>query len=250
MEFRETLLADRPDFQRRYDDMIAAKDRVAIDDEDSLGRAGDLIKMYRKAGQHIDQAHTEVKRPYLEAGRAADAEKNRLKEPLSAAANDVTGKMNAFLAKREAEARAERERIAAEQRAAAERAAAAERERQRAEEVARRAAAEAASEEERKAAQKRADEAAAEAEKAMQEAALAPAAPVKAEPIRSDAGSTVSGRQVWNSEVEDYTKAFHKVKTDPKVREAIDAAVSRLVRAGTREINGVRIWPTVQAVAR
>lgn len=250
MEFREALLADRPDFQQRYDDMLAAKDRVTVDDEDSLGRAGDLIKLYRAAGQHIDQAHTAVKRPYLEAGRAADAEKNRLKEPLSAASAAVNAQMNAFYAKREAEAKAERERVAAEQRAAAERAAAAERDRARAEEEARRAAAEATSEDERKAAEERAAAAAAEAERAMQEASLAPSAAAKSEPVRSDAGATVSGKQVWNSQVEDYTKAFHKVKTDPKVREAIDAAVARQVRAGTREITGVRIWPTVQAVAR
>lgn len=250
MEFREALLEDRPDFQTRYDNMLAAKDRVEVEDDDSLGRAGDLIKLYRAAGQHIDQAHTVVKRPYLEAGRAADAEKNRLKEPLGEATRAVNDKMNAFLAKREAEARAERERIAAEQRAAAERAAAAERERARAEEEARRAASEAISEDERRAAEERAAAAAAEAERAMQGAALAPAAAAKTEPVRSDAGATVSGKQEWLSRVDDYDVAYIAVSDDAKVREAVEKAVARRVRAGARTIAGVTIWPVAKANVR
>jgi hypothetical protein len=84
----------------------------------------------------------------------------------------------------------------------------------------------------------------------MRAAALAPAAGKGAEPVRSDAGSTVSTREVWNSEVQDFAKAFKSVKSNPKVQEAISAAVAGLVRAGQREIAGVRIWPTQQAVAR
>ena len=37
------------------------------------------------------------------------------------------------------------------------------------------------------------------------------------------------------------------MKDDPKVREAIDAAVKRLVKAGKRELVGVRIWPVAKA---
>lgn len=84
----------------------------------------------------------------------------------------------------------------------------------------------------------------------MADAALAAAPVGKAEPVRSDTGSTISGRTVWQSQVEDYAKAMKAVKSDPKVREAIDAAVQRLVKAGQREIPGTRIWSTTQAVAR
>jgi predicted nucleic acid-binding protein len=117
----------------------------------------------------------------------------------------------------------------------------------RAEQEAAEAARSAASEEERNAAIDRAAEAAREAEEAMAAAALAPAAPTRSEPVRSDAGATVSGKQEWRSEVEDYAKAFRAVKDDAKVREAIDAAAARLVRAGKREIPGVRIWPVAKA---
>ena len=37
------------------------------------------------------------------------------------------------------------------------------------------------------------------------------------------------------------------VSDNPKVREAIDKAVAGLVRAGKREIEGVRIWPVAKA---
>lgn len=211
MEFRDQLLSDRPDFMQVYDALIAAADRAKAEDDETLGKCGDLVKRYRAAANHIDECHKGVKAPYLEAGRACDAEKNRLRGPIDEAARKVNALMNAYVAKREAEVRAERDRIAAEERAAA--------------------------------------DAAREAGEG-EVAALAPAAPKKVEPVRSDGGATVSTREVWNSRVDDYAKAMKAVKSDPKVKEAIDAAVARLVRAGQREIAGVTIWSTQQAVAR
>lgn len=248
--FREALLADRPEFEQRLADLEAAADRVEIADDDSYGRAGAFIKQMRAAADHISEAHKTAKEPYLTAGRAVDAAKNVLISRLDTAKGKVQPKMNQYAADREARERAERERIAAEQRRLAEAAAEAERERQRAEREAQEAAAAATNEEERRAAEERAAAARAAAEEAMAEAALAPAAPTKAEPVRSDYGSTISSKQVWNSAVEDYTKALRHVRSDPKVKEAIDAAIARLVRAGQRELTGVRIWPTTQAVSR
>lgn len=246
-EFRAELLRERPDFLDRFENAIAAAERAVANDDETLGRCGDLVKLYRACDSHITTTHKTVKQPHLDAGRLCDAEKNALTERLAAAKRKVESVANTFVAKREAEARAERERIAAEERAAAERAAAAERERIRAEQEAAEAARNAASEEERNAAIDRAAEAAREAEEAMKAAALAPAAPSRSEPVRSDAGATVSGKQEWKCEVEDYSKAFRAVKDDAKVREAIDAAAARLVRAGKREIPGVRIWAVAKA---
>lgn len=210
-EFRDELLRDRPDFMQRYEDILAASKRVAVTDDETLGKAGDLIKIIRAAGDHVTVTHKTVKQPYLDGGRAADAEKNALLGNLEDARSSVNGLMNEFMSRRAAAERAERERREAEERAAA--------------------------------------QAAAEAGEG-EAVPLAAAAPAKPQPVRSDAGSTVSGREVWNCQVEDYAKAYRKVKTDPKVQQAIDAAIGRLVRAGQREIPGVRIWPTTQAVAR
>jgi len=261
MEFREALLSDRPDFITRMESAIAAVDRgIVLDDkgklqlatesEEMLGKAGDLEKILRACDGYISDTHKMVKQPYLEGGRAVDAEKNRLTGPVTDARSKLRDGMNAFMAKREAERRAEEARVAAEQRAAQEAADRAAREAREAEEAAQKAARDAKTEEEREAARLAAADAQAKAEEAIAAAPLAAAAPARTEPIRSDAGATVSGKTVWNSEVEDFTKAFKAVKSNPKVQEAISTAIAGLVRAGTREIPGVRIWSTVQAVAR
>ena len=250
MEFREALLSERPDFMVRMEGAVAAVDRAEVVDDETLGKAGDLAKILRACESYVAEVHKAVKEPHLARSRACDAEKNALTSKITVARSRLADVMNAFMAKREAERRAEEMRRAAEARAAAEAAAKAEREAREAEMAAQRAMAEAANEAEREAAAARAAEAQREAEQRMADAALAAAPVGKAEPIRSDTGATISGRTVWQSEVEDYVKAMKAVKSDPKVREAIDAAVQRLVKAGQREIPGTRIWSTTQAVAR
>ncbi len=250
MEFREALLSERPDFLVRMESAVEAVGRAEVVDDETLGKAGDLAKILRACEAYVAEVHKAVKEPHLARSRACDAEKNALTGKITVARSRLADVMNAFMAKREAERRAEEMRRAAEARAAAEAAAKAEREAREAELAAQRAMAEAANEAEREAAAARAAEAQREAEQRMADAALAAAPVGKAEPVRSDTGSTISGRTVWQSQVEDYAKAMKAVKSDPKVREAIDAAVQRLVKAGQREIPGTRIWSTTQAVAR
>lgn len=247
LEFREALLSERPDFLTRFEQLIAAADRAKASDDETLGKCGDLVNAYRQCGDHVTKIHKAVKAPHREAGLLIDAEKNALTDRLNEAIARVRSVGDAFVADRDAKIKAERDRIAAEQRAAAERSAAAERERERAEREAAQEIANAANEQDRQAAQARADEAARAAEVAMSAAALAPAAPEKPEPVRSDEGATVSSKQEWKSEVTDYTVAFMAVEDNPKVREAIDKAIAGLVRAGKRQVEGVRIWPVAKA---
>lgn len=251
-EFRDALLSDRPDFIVRMEGALGAIDRVpeTIEDEETLGRAGDLDKILRACDAHVTETHRAVKEPHLARGRACDAEKNKLIARISDARFVLRDRMNGFMAKREAERRAEEARRAAEARAAAEAAARAEREAREAEEAAARAVADAANAEQRADAEARAAAAAQEAERKIAEAALAAAPVARAEPVRSDAGSTVSGRKVWQSEVTDYQLAFMAVEDNPKVREAIDKAIAGLVKAGKRSIDGVKVWEAISAVAR
>ncbi len=209
--FREELLRDRPNFEDIVERIVEAADRVVVDDQDSYARAGDFIKRCRAAEQHIDQAHKAAKAPYLEAGRAVDAAKNEMMGQVGDAKLKAQDAANRYAAKVAAEERAERERAEAEARAAA---------------------------------------AAAQGSEEGEVAELAAAPARKPAPVRSDAGTTISTKSVWNSKVVDYTKAFKAAKSDPKVKEAIDAAIARQVRAGIREIPGVEIWETQQAVAR
>ena len=234
MEFRDALIGERPDFMERYDQIIDSESRVEINDDTDLGKAGDLINMYRAAGKFIGETHEALKKPYLEGGRAVDAEKKRLLGPIEEVREKVQGKMNAFAAKKAARERAERQEREAEERRQA---------------LAARAAEEAAEKRRREAE---------EAGKPVEEdappppppVAVAPTASTTRGPTRSDAGSTVSSRSVWNSKVDDYTVAFIAVEDNEKVREAIDKAIAAQVRAGKRTIEGVSIWETAQAVAR
>lgn len=247
IEFKEELLRERPDFLDVMNRYIAAADRATATDDETLGRCGDLVKGYRACLAHIDATHRTVKEPYLKGGRLVDAERKALAERVEEAKRRVEKIGDDFVAKRDAERKAEQERIAAEQRAAAEKAAEAERQRLAAEAEAERLRQEAASEEDRLAAEKAAEEARAKAEEAMSAAPLAAATRDDDRLVRSDAGATVGGKQEWQSQVTDYEVAFIHVSDNPRVREAIDKAIASLVRAGKRKLDGVRIWPVAKA---
>lgn len=250
MEFREALLSERPDFEDRMAASIAAVGRAVVNDDETLGKAGDLERILRACEGHITETHKAVKEPYLAGGRAVDAEKNRLVEKITPARMKLRDMMNGYLAEKQARERAAEQKRLAEARAAAEAAARTEREAREAEEAAARAVAEAKTAEERANAEALAVAAAIEAEEKMAQAQLAAAPAARSEPVRSDAGATVSGRKVWVSEVQDYTLAFIEVEDNPKVREAIDKAIAALVKAGKRTIPGTKVWEEIQAVAR
>jgi len=225
-EFREALLTERADFMAKLDDLLGkvnpdpekpedlgAVHRAVCKDEDTLGRCGTLRKALRSAEQLVEAVHVAVKRPYLEAGRAVDAEKNALMARIGAGRDRVQRLMDDYAdeqlqerRKREAEALAERQKLEAL------------------------------------------------AKEHNLEAALPPVAPEPARtaPIRSDGGATVSFGVEHISTVEDYAKAFKKVKDNAKVREAIDAAIQKLVKdaKGKIEIPGVRIAERAKTSAR
>jgi hypothetical protein len=225
--YREELLKDRPDFMQRVADMEAAVERVEVTDDTTASRAGDFIKMTRQAVQHAEKAHATAKKPYLDAGRAVDSAKNDIVARLDKIRTAIQPKLNTFVAQREAEARARREAEAAEARRQADEARAAEELRREA-----------------------SDANDAEAMEQVPVMATPVAAAARPEPLRSDAGTTVSGRKVWQSEVTDYAAAFANVSDNQKVREAIDKACASLVKAGKRELEGVRIWEETQAGVR
>lgn len=214
-QFLEKLLdGDRAKFLQRLDEIEGAADRVEVKDDETLGRAGDMMRIVRAAEKHVGDTHVAVKAPFLTAGRICDAEKNALVGRLAAVRSKVEGRMNGYVAdKRRQEIEEQRK---------------AEDERRRLEELAR---------------------------ENNLEAALPPPpapAPSRPEPVRSDAGATVSTGVEYVSTVEDYAKAFRKVKDDASVREAIDKAIQRIVKTtkGQTAISGVRIDECARALAR
>ena len=218
VEFREALLADKPDFLAVLDRYLGAEGgegavhRAVATNDDELGLCAQVVKNLRVAEQHVEAVHKVAKQPYLDGGRLVDAEKNSLMTRIRDGKSLVQGIMDAYAAKK----------LAAEREEARKR----DEERRRLEELAR---------------------------ANNLEQALPPAepAPVRTGPIRSDSGATVSLGTEWNSVVEDYPKAFKAVKQDAKVKEAIDAAIKRLVKTTKgAPIAGVRIWESVKTQAR
>lgn len=212
-QFRKSLLIAKPDFDARLEQIEAAADRVEVNDDETLGRAGDMVRIIRATDKLVADTHVAVKAPYLAAGRVCDSEKNALAGRLSTARGKVEAHMNRYAQeKRAAELEAQ---IRADE------------ERRRLEELAR--------------------------ENDLEEALPPPvAAPSRPESVRSDGGATVSTTVEYVSTVEDYAKAFRKVKDDAAVREAIDKAIQRIVKQtkGQTAIPGVRIDERAKALAR
>lgn len=224
LEFREALLADHPDFLTLLDRYLGAGtpnaedykpgavDRAKCESDDDLAGCGKVDKALRAAQQHVEAIHKAVKEPYLTAGRLVDAEKNALLARITAGRFAIGDMMNRYAAEQRRKEREEAQRIEAERR--------------RLEELAR--------------------------ENNVDTSFIPPPQPVanKVEPLRSD-GVAVSTTTEWLCQVEDYVKAFRKVKDDAKVREAIDAAIKRIVKATKGQpIPGVRVWEGVKASAR
>lgn len=235
-EFREALLTERADFMVLLDNLLGVGDpnsedykpgavqRAKCTDAETLGKCGELVKKLRAADQLVTRIHTEVKAPYLLASQLCDAEKRAFAGRISAGKVAVEDLQNTYLRGEQQKAReAELERQAeiAKQNA----------ERRRLEELAR---------------ENNIDPA------VIPVAAPPPPPPVRAEPVRSDGGATVSAQKEWKSEVEDWLKAFKHVKTDANVRDAIAKAIQREVKAtkGAKAIPGVRIYEDVKASNR
>jgi len=228
LEFREALIELEADFFKVLETYVGVTDAETGEHKNGqvdiakcandvqLGKCGEVVNTLRKLGQRVEAAHKQVKEPYLLGGRLVDAERRALMSRIEDGGNRVQGLMNKYAAdKREEERKA---RVKAEE------------ERCRLEELAR---------------------------ENNLEAALPPveaAPPVKTEPVRSLGGATVSVSTEWQSEVTDYAKAFKHVKNDAKVREAIDAAIKRLVKAtkgnNGKELAGVIMREGVKAGAR
>lgn len=228
MEFRDVLLGERADFMVKLDQLLGkvnpdpekASDlgsvhRAKCEDDDQLGRCGELIKQLRMCEQLVDDAHKVVKKPYWDAGKAADAEKNALVNRILTGRQRVQQLMDDYAAEQLRKRRQKEAEDAAEL--------------------------------------KRQQEQAREnGEEAVAPAPAPAPAPVRQEPIRSDGGATVSLGTEFVSTVTDYAKAFRKVKDNAKVREAIDAAIQKLVKEtkGKLEIPGVTITERAKTSAR
>jgi hypothetical protein len=220
LEFVEDL--EREGLTARIQELCESAGRVPeITSEAIAGKVGDLCKLARDVEKRVADAREKHNRPLLSAQRSLKGKADGLLHPLVVAISDVRGRLNGFMA--------EQARIADEKR-------------RKAEEEARRIREE----------QERQAREAAEAGRPAPEP-IVTVEPVKvAEPVaRGDLGARVGTRTVWKHEIEvPIAKLPKGILENEKVRAAVDQVIGSMVRSGTREIKGVRIWSEQEAAVR
>ncbi len=221
-----TLADKHKDLVTRAEELAAAAAKVpaTIEDEATQAKVGDLAKLIMAVSSKAKSAHKAEKEPHLEAGRAVDAFfLAGIVKPMDELKIGLEKKSTAFLRRREAE---ERERLAAIARAAAEEAA--------------KAAAAAATQED----VKTAVDLGVEARIAVQ-AAQAPVADLVR--TRGAMGSVTTARKEWFAEIEDLAAIpLDRIRSFLSVTE-VERAVKAYVKAGGRELPGVRIFEDIKA---
>ncbi len=213
----DDALRQREGFIDRIDALIAASERAIANDDETAGRCADLQRQISAAAKVVDGEREMVKRPYLEAGRAVDEAAKRHSVRLNGALQSVRGKIETYARQKLREQEQQRQREIEAQR------------------------------ERKRIAQEEAEKARAAGEPVPDPEPVAPAPPPPKPTlsVRGDYGSVASVQKVWKGEIEDWNKAFKAVSSNENVRDAVQKAVNALIRSGTREIKGVRIYEDV-----
>lgn len=232
---RDMLLASYTDLQGDVARVIASSQRapVAITDDETNGKFGDLVKIVIGVAKKAEEARKVEKEPFLRAGQEVDAFFNVIRDDLGTHKNALLSRQTTYLTEKE---RKERERQTEIARIAAEEAA-----RKLDEATSARAPEDAAT----------ALNEAVDAETRSAEAALAAnAKPADLVRTHGAMGSTSSLKAVWVYEITDRGKIPLDILRPYLPADAIDKAIAAYVKAGYRELHGVRIYETRKAVVR
>jgi hypothetical protein len=233
---KELLGTAYADLLVAVDEAVASAGRApdTISDDATLGKFGDLIRHLTKLGKDADKARKDEKEPFLTAGRDVDGFFNPLVGALDDAKRKLSKPHTAYLAAKEAEERAKRE--------AAEKSA-------REEEEARLRAAEAAQDSGNF---DEADKHLALASEAEARAVEAGANLKPAELVRtySSGGSVSTLKKEWTFAVESYDAVPLDTLRPYISTDAVDKAIRAFVKAGGRQLAGVRIYEAAKSMVR
>ena len=238
----DALRQDHADLIQRRDDLIAAFDRTpeSVDDEETAGKVQDFVKQIDAAVKRSEALRKDRKEPYLEGGRQVDGFFKGVSDPLAKASKSLKDRITVFLRRKadaERRAREEAERKAREE---AERAA---------KEAAERAEA-LANETDLAEAIEAEDEAIAAAEAARKAEKEAAAKAADLSRTRGEYGAVGSLRTTWAFEVLDIHELDLEAIRAHLPIQAVEQAIRSFVKAGGRELKGVRIFEETNAVVR
>jgi hypothetical protein len=238
---RDRLLDLHSALLRRRDQLLMASERVPdIDSDEVAAKVSDFIKQVMAASKAAEGARIAEKEPYLEGTRGVDGFFRQISDPLDKLKRTIESRLTLYLrakAERERREREERERLAREEEA---------RRRREAEEAERKLWDE-KSLKEAIDADKRAKEA--EADRiAAEKAAQAKAADLSR--TRGEYGAVSSLRTSWTFE-----RVYREELDLEALRmhlplEGIERAIRSFIKAGGRELRGVKIFETTDAVVR
>ena len=213
MDFEEQLRADG--LTDRIEQLVTSAGKVPESINQSIaGKIGDLIAMARTCRKAVEERRETHNRPLLNAQRALKGRADALLAPLDDAINGVKRSLDAYMAE-EARKTREAQRIADEQ---------------------------------ARIAREAADKAAREAAERNEPAPPPPPPVIEAahieQPVaRGDMGARVGTRAVWKFEREvPIAKLPKHLLENEKVAAAVDLVIASMIRTGTREIKGVRVW--------
>lgn len=238
---RERLRDEYPDLIRRKDDLLAAANRMPdVTDGEIAGKVSDFIVQLKACAKAADTARVGEKEPYLEGGRAVDGFFKSIISPLEEVEKKVKHSLTIYHREKEAEERRRRmeaERIAREEaeakRLEAEAAAKALRDQQSLDDAI--------------AADKAAKLAEADAVKAAQ---AAQAKPADLSRIRGEYGAVSSLRTDWVFDGLDRHQIDLEALRHHFTTAAVEAAIRAFIKAGGRQLPGVRIYETTTANVR
>lgn len=214
------------EIRQRTDELIAAADAwlqkvPEIGDEEMAGKASDFLSQLRGEHKAAKEQHKEEKQPHLDAGRLVDAAYKPVLTRLERAGNAIKALLTPWEIKKRTAADAARRKAEEDARKADEEAKAKAREAEKANTID---------------AKIKADEAAERAEAAQKDAEKD-----RYTGTTGEFGRTVALRTTYRGEIADWDAALAFYSTYPIVREAVEKAIARDIRAGTRVIPGVRI---------
>ena len=238
---RERLQDEYSALIKRANELIGAEMRMPpIGDETAARQVSDFIKQIGACMKVADACRVDEKEPYLDGGRGIDGFFKAISDPLASAKRRVESALTNYLRRKEAEERQRREAAALQARMEEER------QRREAEEAAAKIR-----DEQTLAAAIAAEQAAkatsADAEKA-ERAATVNAAELSR--TRGEYGAVSSLRTYWVFSDLDRASLDLEALRPHLSTDSLERAVSSFVRAGGRELRGVRIHEQTSAVVR
>jgi hypothetical protein len=229
----DRLTAEAATLTKRRDELLAACERVPdIDSDEIAGKVADLMKLVSACTKNAEAARVDRKEPFLASGRLVDAFYRKITDPLDKAKARVAMKLTIY---QRAVADAERRRREEAERLAREAAAEAARTAREAEEAMRtQAGLDAAVEAAERARVAQADAVAAEKAAAVKPAELSR--------TRGDVGAVASLRTFWDFTDLDRETLDLETLRQHLPADALEKAVRAFIKAGGRELRGVKIF--------